>query len=152
MGTQFLTFVSNHWTLWLAFFIVLALLLLNEYITQKRGPKQLSPGTAVQAMNQANTPMIDMRDTEAFRQNHIIHAKNIPQATLETLKSYQSKPFILVCARGLQSAPLAIKLQKAGFTEVMVLTGGIAAWKADNLPLVSGKKTTKTKPTKKTKK
>jgi rhodanese-related sulfurtransferase len=143
MEKQLFTFISSHWSLWLAFFGVLALMLLNERITQKQGPKNLSPNAAVEAINREKAVVIDMRDTEAFRQSHIVQAKNIPSATIEKLEKYKTKPFILICTRGLQSSPLAVKLRKQGFTEVMVLTGGITAWKAASLPLVKGKKETK---------
>jgi rhodanese-related sulfurtransferase len=146
MGNQLLTFVAHHWSLWLAFFAVLALMLLNERILQKQGPKNLSANAAVNAINHDKAVMIDMRDIETFRQSHIVNAKNIPNANMDQidkLEKYKTKPFILICARGLQSSALAVKLRKQGFTEVMVLTGGITAWKAANLPLVKGKKETK---------
>ena len=143
MEKQLLSFIINHWSLWLAFFGVLALMFANEYITQKQGPKNLSAGAAVDAINRDKAVVIDMRDTEAFRQSHIVDAKNIPNAPIQKLEKYKSKPFILICSRGLQSSPLAVKLRKQGFTDVMVLTGGIAAWKAASLPLVKGKKEAK---------
>ncbi|MCH9755794.1 MAG: rhodanese-like domain-containing protein [Gammaproteobacteria bacterium] len=143
MEKQLLAFMINHWSLWLAFFGVLALVLINEHITQKQGPKNLSPSAAVDAINHKKATIIDMRETEAFRQSHIVEAKNLPKAPIEKLEKYKTKPFILVCARGLQSSPLAVKLRKQGFTEVMVLTGGITAWKAANLPLIKAKKDAK---------
>jgi rhodanese-related sulfurtransferase len=146
MGNQLLTFVSHHWSLWLAFFAVLALVLLNERILQKQGPKNLSANAAVNAINHDKAIVLDMRDVEAFRQSHIVNAKNIPNANIDQtdkLEKYKTKPFILICTRGLQSSSLAVKLRKQGFTDVMVLTGGITAWKAASLPLVKGKKETK---------
>ncbi|MDX2346845.1 MAG: rhodanese-like domain-containing protein [Legionella sp.] len=143
MEKQLLNFIGNHWTLWLAFFCVLALVLLNERIMQKQGPKNLSPNAAINAINHDKAIVIDMRDTDTFRQSHIVNAKNIPQASIEKLEKYKDKLFILICARGLQSSPLAIKLRKQGFNDVMVLTGGIAAWKAASLPLINAKKETK---------
>ena len=143
MEKQLFTFIINHWPLWLALFGVLALMFVNEYITKKQGPKNLSPGAAVDAINREKAVVIDMRDAEAFRQSHIVDAKNIPNAPITKLEKYKTKPFILICARGLQSSPLAVKLRKQGFTEVMVLTGGITAWKTASLPLVKGKKETK---------
>ena len=139
MEKQLLTFVANHWTLWLAFFGVLALMLLNEYVTKKNGPKHLTAQDAVNAIKREKTMIIDIRETAAFRDSHIVASKNMPNASIEKFKSYKEKPFILVCSRGLQSLPLAAKLRKQGFTGAMVLTGGMAAWKAASLPLVKGK-------------
>ncbi len=143
MEKQLITFIMNHWQLWLAFFGVLFLMVVNEYLVKKQGPKHLSPSAAVDAINREKAAIVDMRNTEAFRQSHIVEAKNIPNAPLDKLEKYKTKPFILVCDRGLQSPPLAVKLRKQGFDQVMVLTGGIAAWKAASLPLIKGKKEAK---------
>ena len=140
MGQQLIDFVIHHWSLWLAFAAVLGLMLINEHLIKKKGPTSLSPTAVVHAINHRDAAVIDMREVEPFRQDHIVGAKNIPGAPLEKLQKYQSKPFVLVCARGLQSVPLAAKLRKQGFTDVMVLTGGIAAWKTASLPLIKGKK------------
>lgn len=140
MGNQILTFVANHWPLCLAFAGVLALIFLNEHIIQKQGPKALSTDEAVHAINRENATVIDMRDAEPFKQGHITGAKNIPGAPESKLDKYKNKPFILVCTRGIQAQQLATKLRKTGFEHVMILTGGITAWKAANLPLTKGKK------------
>lgn len=145
MGTQLLEFITNHWPLCLALVGVLGLMVINENIIQKQGPKNLTPSAAVNAINHDAATVIDMRDANSFRDGHIVDAKNIPNAPLEKLKKYQKKPLILVCARGLQSSPLAVKLRKQDFENIMVLTGGIAAWKAANLPLAKGKKAQKNK-------
>ncbi|MDF1646434.1 MAG: rhodanese-like domain-containing protein [Legionellaceae bacterium] len=143
MEKQLFAFVTHHWSLCLAFFGVLVLMLINERFMQKQGPKNLSPSHAVDAMNHDRAAVIDMRDIESFRQSHIVDAKNMPNASIEKLEKYKTKPFILICARGLQSSALAVKLRKQGFNQVMVLTGGITAWKAASLPLVKGKKENK---------
>jgi rhodanese-related sulfurtransferase len=146
MGTQLLSFVSHHWSLWLAFFAVLVLMLLNEWMTQKKGPKNISANAAVHAMNHDQAIVLDLRDIEAFRQSHIVNAKNIPYAhtdKIDQLEKYKTKPLILICARGLQSSSLAVKLRQQGFTNVRVLTGGITAWKTASLPLIKEKKETK---------
>ncbi|MCH9689669.1 MAG: rhodanese-like domain-containing protein [Gammaproteobacteria bacterium] len=146
MDNQIFTFITHHWSLSLALLGVLILVFINEHIMQKQGPRNLSPQAAVDAMNHEKAKVIDMRDIETFRKSHIVNAKNIPNATLDKLEKQKNTPFILVCARGLQSSALAVKLQKQGFTTAMVLTGGITAWKAAGLPLISTKKETKKTP------
>jgi rhodanese-related sulfurtransferase len=143
MNNQLIPFIANHWPLCLAFLAVLTLILINELLIQKQGPKQLTPDTMVHAINRDKAILIDMRDNEAFRQSHIINAKHMASPSAETLSKYKTKPFVLICARGLQSSPLAMKLRKQGFTDIMVLTGGISAWTAAGLPLVKGKKEAK---------
>ena len=140
MGNQLITFFLNHWPLCTAFIGVLGLVVFNERLIQKEGPKALTPQSVIQAMNHERAIVIDTRAVDLFKKGHITGAKNIPEATYEKLTKYQQKPFILVCARGLQSMQLATKLKKAGFEHIMYLTGGITAWKAASLPLTKGKK------------
>jgi len=140
MANQLQDFVLHHWELWLALFAVLSLLLINEHLTKKQGPQTLSTAAAIDAINHQDAVVIDMRDAEAFKAGHVVGSKNHPKDPLTKLEKYKTKPLILVCARGLQSGPLAVKLRKQGFTNVMILAGGITAWKTADLPLAKGKK------------
>lgn len=134
-------FIINHWQLWLALLVVLILVFINELQDQKKRAKELSPQAAVNLINHENAQIIDLRDTESYRKGHIIDAI---QATAddfeqEKMSKYKTKPFILVCAKGLQSAELATKLRTQGFSQPMALAGGIAAWQGAELPLIKGK-------------
>jgi len=140
MGNQLISFISNHLGLCLAFTGILALVFINEYITQKQGPKALTPDDLIHAMNKLNASVIDVRELAPFQQGHITGSKHLAGATENKLTKYKDKPFVLVCARGLQSSGTAAKLKKAGFEQVMFLSGGITAWKTANLPLTKGKK------------
>lgn len=140
MLNQLQDFIVHHWELWLALFAVLSLLLINEYLTKKQGPQSLSTAAAIDAMNHQDAVVIDMRDAEAFKSGHVVGSKNLPGEALEKLEKYKTKPLLLVCARGLQSSALGVKLRKQGFTNVMMLAGGITAWKTADLPLTKGKK------------
>jgi len=140
MANQFQDFILHHWELWLALFTVLSLLLINEYLTQKKGPQALSTAAAIDAINHQDATVIDMRNADVFKAGHVVGSKNMPTEPLTKLNKYKNKPLILVCERGLQSTSLAVKLRKQGFTNVMILAGGITAWKTANLPLAKGKK------------
>ena len=94
MDNQLFTFITHHWPLCLAFFGVLILIFTNEHIMQKKGPKNLSPHAAVDAINHDKAKVIDMRDIEAFRQSHIVNAKNMPNATFEKLEKQKTSPFM----------------------------------------------------------
>ena len=134
-------FITNHWGLWLALIAILALIFINEFLSQKKRAKELSPATAVDKINHDNAIVIDLRDPDAFRAGHIIDAirASADEFNQQRMEKYKTKPIILVCARGLQSATLASKLREQGFTEPMVLAGGLAAWQEASLPLVKGK-------------
>ena len=140
MANQLQEFVLHHWELWLALFAVLSLLLINEYLTKKQGPQALSTAEAIDAINHQDAIVVDMREAEAFQIGHVVGSKSLPGEPLKKLEKYKAKPLILVCVRGLQSSALAVKLRKQGFTNVMILAGGITAWKTANLPLAKGKK------------
>lgn len=134
-------FITNHWQLWLALVVVLLAIFINEFIAQKQRGKELSATAAVEMINHENAIIIDLRDAETFRAGHIIDAINATadDFSQQRMVKYKTKPIIFVCARGLQSAPLTAKLRTQGFTQPMVLAGGIAAWQAASLPLVKGK-------------
>ena len=134
-------FIINHWELWLALVVVLLLIFINEFLAQKKRAKELSPQAAVNLINHDNAVIIDLRDSDSFRKGHIIDAIQATADDFEQQKmdKYKTKTLLLVCARGLQSAALATKLREQGFSQPMVLAGGIAAWQAADLPLIKGK-------------
>lgn len=134
-------FIVNHWPLWLTLVIILALIALNERLTQKKRAKELTPQAAVNLINHDDAIVFDLREAEAFRNGHIIDAIRVTASDFneQRMDKYKTKPLILVCARGLQSGPLATQLKQKGFEQPMVLAGGISAWQTAALPLVKGK-------------
>jgi len=134
-------FITNHWGLCAALVIVLLLILINEISSQKNRAKALSTAAAIDLINHGNAVVIDVRDPELFRAGHIIDAICVPpdDFSQKRMEKYKTKPLLLVCARGIQSGAVATKLQAQGFSQPMVLAGGITAWQAAGLPLVKGK-------------
>lgn len=135
-------FVSNHWQLCVALVVILLITFINELYSQKKRAKELSTTAAVEIINNEQAVVIDLRDAQAFRSGHIINAiqASADDFTQQRMDKYKTKPIIFVCAKGLQSPTLATKLRTQGFTQPMVLAGGIAAWQAANLPLIKAKK------------
>ncbi|WP_133130313.1 rhodanese-like domain-containing protein [Legionella yabuuchiae] len=134
-------FIINHWALWSALVIILILIFINELISQKSRAKELTPAGAVDLINHQDAVVVDTRDAESFKAGHIINAlrANPEDFDKERFKKFKQKPIILVCARGLQSPALATKLREQGYEHVTVLSGGMSAWVAANLPVVKGK-------------
>ncbi|QBR84922.1 rhodanese-like domain-containing protein [Legionella israelensis] len=134
-------FIINHWHLWLALIIIILFIVINETIAQKKKAKEISPQSTVDLINHQGAKVIDMRDKESFKNGHIIDAVNASADDFEKgrMDKYKDKPLVLVCARGLQSATFAAKLQSQGFQQVMVLNGGMNNWQAANMPIVKGK-------------
>ncbi|MFI4918398.1 MAG: rhodanese-like domain-containing protein [Legionellales bacterium] len=134
---QLRPFITHHWTLCLAFFVVLLLVVINELLTQKKQATELSPQAAIDKINNENAIVIDLRDSESFKKGHIIDSINASadDFALPKMNKYKDKIIILVCARGLQSKTTAAKLRTQGY-QPSILGGGITAWQGSDLPLV----------------
>jgi rhodanese-related sulfurtransferase len=98
----------------------------------------LSAMQAVRLMNQGAL-VIDLRSKELYDAGHILDARNVPAAELESqadfLKKWRDKSVITYCDNGAHGAGAARSLMKLGFTKVFNLHGGLNAWVKDNLPL-----------------
>jgi len=98
----------------------------------------LSAMQAVRLMNQGAL-VIDLRSKELYDAGHIVDARNVPVADLESqadaLKKWRDKSVITYCDSGANGASAARSLMKLGFTKVFNLQGGLNAWVKDNLPL-----------------
>jgi len=131
-------FIQHHWQLWLALFIIILLIAINEWLTKKKQAQRRSPQGVVELMNHENAVVFDLRDAEAFKKGHIIQAIQAGTTEIQAtkMKPYQTKPIILVCARGQQSTALGMKLRQQGYTQVFILEGGMSAWQNAGLPLV----------------
>ncbi len=140
MPQQILQFATQHWVLSSLFLLFLIATLLNEMITLKRSPKMLSTAAVVELINQDKATLIDIRPQEAFVAGHITNAIRIAADEKEKLSAYQKKPIVLICTKGITANTLAIQLKKQGFTDTMVLNGGMTAWQAAGLPTIKGKK------------
>jgi rhodanese-related sulfurtransferase len=94
---------------------------------------------ATQLMNRQDALVLDVRDVVAYAGGHIIGARNLPLAQLESrdgeLDKLKKKPVIVTCDSGTTSSR-AIKVLKArGFENVVGLAGGYRAWLQASLPV-----------------
>lgn len=98
----------------------------------------LSAMQAVRLMNQGAL-VIDLRSKELYDAGHIVDARNVPAAELESqadaLKKWRDRNVITYCESGAQGASAVRSLMKLGFSKVFNLHGGLNAWVKDNLPL-----------------
>ena len=134
-------FIVNHIGLWIAFIVILALVLINEWLGQKSKAKELSTSEAVKLMNDEDAKVFDLREQEAYKAGHIMNAIRVDQNELDkdSLKKHKQHPIILVCNRGLQSQSAATKLRAQEFEKVYVMAGGMSSWMSADLPIVKGK-------------
>lgn len=101
--------------------------------------KRATPLQVTQMINRGKTTIVDVRSAEAFAAGHLRDAKHIPLADLTNrigeLDKSKSRTVVVVCETGARGDKAARQLQAAGFEDVHSLEGGLAAWKAANLPL-----------------
>jgi rhodanese-related sulfurtransferase len=135
---QFVEFVGNNWmlvSLWVA--LVVALILHRSKTTASAVGMQ----QAVFLINRKDAVVLDVRAKNEFDAGHIVDAINIPMINLagrvKELEKYKSRPIVVACKMGQHSGEACKILANAGFEDVVRISGGVAAWRADQLPLVS---------------
>lgn len=138
---QLFVFVSTHWQLCVIFVIILTLLLLNEFTMLKNKSEILSPHDVVLKMNHEEAILIDIRDQDLYKKEHIINSIHMNKSEINQAKlnKYKNAPIVLVCMLGKTALTVAETLKKEGLQHIYVLEGGIDAWKGANLPLVKSK-------------
>jgi rhodanese-related sulfurtransferase len=136
---QLVEFVSNH--VWLVTGLVLAwsAVLFYELRLRTQGATHVSAADAVRLINKGAL-VIDVRKPEEYQAGHIVNARNVPvdrvQQGDDAIAKKKDKILLAVCADGATSGRAAGHLRKAGYENAFSLKGGLAGWRADNLPLV----------------
>ena len=101
--------------------------------------KKASPQQVTLLINRAKATIVDVRDAAAFGEGHLPDARNIPLAELakrsSELDKLKNRTAVVVCQKGTRAYGAAKILEKAGFADVVVLDGGIEAWKTQGLPI-----------------
>jgi rhodanese-related sulfurtransferase len=134
-------FIQHHLLLNIALVVILFILMVIEFIKQKRSAASASPAQVTQLINRVNANVVDIRSTTLFAEGHIIGALSVPIAELtegsKKLEKLRAQPLVIVCATGLESTRAADLLMKQGF-DVRILAGGLRAWREADMPLVKG--------------
>jgi rhodanese-related sulfurtransferase len=136
---QFIEFSLRHWELWLAFFMILALLLTFELHIKLTAAPAVSPQQTIFLMNREGAVLLDVRNEVDFSKEHIAASINIPfselRQKLKKLQPYHGRPIIINYSQGQPHHSVAKLLKKAGFTRLYYLKGGIVSWKNATLPI-----------------
>ena len=94
---------------------------------------------AVRLINRRDALVIDVRDAGEYAAGHIAKSRHIPAAELNgrvaELDKFKGRPVLVSCQAGTRAQRACAALSKAGFKEVFVLEGGIAAWQQAGMPL-----------------
>jgi rhodanese-related sulfurtransferase len=136
--SQLVEFTGNH--VWLVTGLVLAcsVVVFYELWLRTQGATHVSPADAVRLINKGAL-VIDVRKPEEFQVGHIVNARNVPAERVQRgdeINKKKDKILLAVCGDGSTSGRAAGQLRKAGYENAFSLKGGLAGWRADNLPLV----------------
>lgn len=134
---RLIEFVTHHPLLVGAFVGLLGMLLATAFRGARGGSVTTARG--VELLNREEAVPVDLRGEAAFRAGHIIQALRLDPARFEAevkkLERLRERPLLVYCETGASSGKTVARLKAAGFPKVFELHGGIAAWRADNLPL-----------------
>jgi rhodanese-related sulfurtransferase len=136
---QLVEFANNHVWLVAGLIVALSAVMFYELRLRAQGATHISPADAVRLINKGAL-VIDIRKPEDFEQGHIVNARNIALERLakddDAIHKQKNKILLAVCGDGASSGRAAGLLRKAGYENTFSLKGGLAGWRADNLPLV----------------
>ena len=134
---KFILFLIEHYFYSVPLLVVSILLIRSNAV---KGGKKITPQDLINLTNQDAAQLIDLRSSNEFNDGHITGSINIPYTDLEDriheIKKQEDKSLVLICDTGSQSANAGEVLNKSGFEKTVILSGGIGAWRLDNLPLV----------------
>lgn len=120
----------------IAIILVSGGILLAPAVTRRRYGPEVDNATATQMINRQNAQIVDLRDPSEFKKECIAHSVNIPADRIqnELGKLDKSRPVLLVDNDGRRSRMAAPLLRGTGFKEVVILQGGLNAWRAGRMP------------------
>jgi rhodanese-related sulfurtransferase len=106
-------------------------------------PKTIAPAELRARLHDSGEiAIIDAREEGSFHERHLLMASCLPLSRLELLAAAlfpRRAASIVVCDDGEGLAErAATRLLEGGWTDVSVLTGGVAAWEAAGFPVYSG--------------
>ena len=134
-----MNFVLNNIWLVLAAAVSGAVLVWPLVNRRLSGVPEVGALQAVQLLNRSDALIIDVREPAEFSAGHAPNARNIPLAQFDKrigeLEKFKNRPAVVVCQTGSRAHAATALLKKAGFAQVVVLAGGIAAWQQANMPI-----------------
>lgn len=141
---QYIEFIINHYLLSFCLVTVIYLLIQDLLNNSFNRFQTISPLIAVTKMNDDNTVVLDVRESNEYAKSHIEQAINIPLDKLDqkitTLEKYKNRPMIVTCQTGGRSLVACKTLSKAGFEQIFNLAGGMQSWDDNKLPIKNSNK------------
>ena len=139
---RLIEYAGNHPWLVAAAVLAAVLVIVFEIRARQDSFAAISPQDLIRFMNQGAL-VLDLRRPEDFEAGHIVNSRHMNSADIlkagETLRKHREKNVVVYCNTGTVGASAARSLVGQGFTKVFNLRGGIAAWRAENLPVSRAK-------------
>lgn len=136
---QLVEFANNHIWLVTSLLVAWSAVMFYELRLRGQGATHVTAADAVRLINKGAL-VIDIRKADEFAAGHIVNARNVGLDRLQqgddAVSKQKNKILLAVCTDGASSGRAASLLRKAGYENAFSLKGGLAGWKADNLPLV----------------
>lgn len=136
-----LEYISHHPWLATATAVVVAFVVVYEMRARSESLVSVSPQDVIRLMNQGAL-LLDLRPQEQYQAGHLAGARQMRSDEIlkaaETLKKHKEKAVVVYDDSGSLGAAAVRQLAAQGFTRVFALRGGLAAWRADNLPVARG--------------
>ena len=135
---RLLEFLSHHPWLGTGTACAVALLVVYEMRARAESQFSVSPQQLIRLMNQGAL-LLDLRPADQYQAGHLAGARQMSGEALlaagDTLKKHKEKTVVVYDDTGSVGASAVRQLAAQGFTRAFALRGGLAAWRADNLPL-----------------
>jgi rhodanese-related sulfurtransferase len=135
---RLLEYISHHPWLAAATAVVAALVAVYEMRVRSESQVTVSPQELIRLMNQGAL-LLDLRAPEQYQAGHLSGARQMNSEQIlkagDTLKKHKEKTVVVYDDTGSLTGAAVRQLASQGFTRAFALRGGLAAWRADNLPL-----------------
>ncbi|HLX62823.1 MAG TPA: rhodanese-like domain-containing protein [Planctomycetota bacterium] len=100
--------------------------------------RSLPPKAAAELLRTQDALLFDVRTPPEFESHHIQGAVLLPIQELQTrhpeIPRDSKRPILIVCEHGIRSVHACRALSEAGWTNLINVSGGMAAWMEEGLP------------------
>jgi rhodanese-related sulfurtransferase len=104
------------------------------------GSSSVSPAQAAHLLQLGQANMVDVREVDEHRREHVAGAALHPSSMFSVTGFPAATPgrrTLVLCRSGGRAGKVVAALQAAGRQDVAVIEGGITAWRASGLPVVT---------------
>jgi rhodanese-related sulfurtransferase len=135
---RLIEYVNQHPLMVASAVLAVVVLFIYESRVRASGFAAISSQDLIRLMNQGAL-VLDIRKAEDFAAGHVNGAKQLPSDQIlsagDNFKRFKEKPVVVYDESGSLAAAAVRQLNQQGFTKAFSLRGGIAGWRAEQLPV-----------------